>query len=134
MKKSIFLFLVFASLSVVSNAQEFITVTQRCPQCWGYGALSTYYGPVTCPSCAGHGAIQMTYRNPYYNSNNVSFRGETSDGYIYKGTITLRRVLSGGRDKFDFYRKGGIGYAKYRGLFYRLDGLHVTINGIQYYT
>ena len=98
MKKSIFLLFVFACLSVVSNAQEFITVPQKCPQCWGYGALSTYYGPVTCPSCGGHGAIQVTYRNPYYNPNNISFRGETSDGYIRKGTVTLKRVHSG---KFD---------------------------------
>ena len=133
MKKFIILSLLIACLGVAVNAQEFITVPQRCPQCWGNGLVASYYGPVRCPGCGGYGVIQVTVRNPNYNSN-VSFRGNNSDGYIHKGTIRLQRVISGTYDHFDYYVKRGVGYVKYHGLYYSLSGRYVTINNVKYYT
>ena len=117
-----------------AKAQEFITVTQACPQCWGYGMVTSYYGPVYCPGCGGMGRIQMTIRNPYYNPNNVSFQGANNDGYIPNGKITLKRVISGTCDTFDYYVKGDCEYVKYKGRYYSLKGNRVTIDNVQYYT
>lgn len=59
--------------------------------------------------------------------------GPDDDGFIYKGTITLTRVVSGKRDTFYLYNKRGVDYvatSKY-GPFYRLQS-RMTINGIDY--
>lgn len=59
--------------------------------------------------------------------------GPNDDGFIYKGTITLTRVVSGKRDSFYLYNKRGVDYvatSKY-GPFYRLQS-RMTINGIDY--
>lgn len=59
--------------------------------------------------------------------------GPNDDGFIYKGTITLTRVVSGQRDTFYLYNKRGVDYvatSKY-GPFYRLQS-RMTINGIDY--
>lgn len=128
MKKFIILSLLIACLRIAVNAQEFITVPQRCPQCWGNGLVASYYGPVRCPGCGGYGVIQVTVRNPNYT---VSFK---NNGYIHKGTISLKRVVGGTYDKFEYYVKGTIGYAKYRNTYYPLNERYVTINNIRYYT
>lgn len=56
-----------------------------------------------------------------------------SDGYIYKGTITLTRVVSGNRETFYLFNKGGVDYvAKSKsGPFYRL-ARRMNINGVDY--
>ncbi len=131
MKKFIILSLLIACLGLAASAQQYITVPQRCPKCMGYGLLTSLYGPMPCPGCCGYGVIQVTVLNPNYN---VSFRGDNSDGYIHKGTIQLKRVASGTYDTFDYYVKRGIGYAKYRGVYYSLSGRYVTINNVKYFT
>ena len=58
---------------------------------------------------------------------------QNSDGYIYKGTITLTRVVSGQRETFYHFNKRGVDYvakAK-KGPYYRL-ARRMTINHIDY--
>ncbi len=56
-----------------------------------------------------------------------------SDGYIYKGTITLTRVVSGKQERFYLFNKGGVDYVSTskRGPYYRL-ARRMTINNIEY--
>lgn len=56
-----------------------------------------------------------------------------SDGYIYKGTITLTRVVSGRQERFYLFNKGGIDYVatSKSGPYHRLTRC-MTINGIDY--
>lgn len=59
--------------------------------------------------------------------------GPNDDGFIYKGTITLTRVVSGKRETFYLFNKRGVDYvatSKY-GPFYRLQS-RMTINNIDY--
>lgn len=68
-----------------------------------------------------------------YGSNSPSFRGTNSDGYIYKGTITLTRITSGTTETFYHFNKGGVDYVatSKRGPYYRL-ARRMTINYINY--
>lgn len=65
----------------------------------------------------------------------ISFRGHNtnSDGYIYKGTITLTRVTSGIQESFYHFNKGGTDYVAISksGPYYRLSH-RMTINYIDY--
>lgn len=72
----------------------------------------------------------------------ASFSGNTcaaatydrnSDGYIYKGTITLTRVVSGKQERFYHFNKGGVDYVatSKSGPYYRLAS-RMTINHIDY--
>jgi len=56
-----------------------------------------------------------------------------SDGYIYKGTITLTRVVSGKQERFYHFNKGGVDYVatSKNGPYYRL-ARRMTINNIDY--
>lgn len=56
-----------------------------------------------------------------------------SDGYIYKGTITLTRVVSGKQERFYHFNKGGVDYVatSKSGPYYRL-ARRMTINNIDY--
>lgn len=56
-----------------------------------------------------------------------------SDGYIYKGTITLTRVASGRQERFYIFNKGGVDYVATSKSepYYRL-ARHMTINNIDY--
>ena len=56
-----------------------------------------------------------------------------SDGYIFKGTITLTRVVSGKQERFYHFNKGGVDYVatSKRGPYYRL-ARRMTINNIDY--
>lgn len=57
----------------------------------------------------------------------------SSDGYIYKGTITLTRVVSGRQERFYLFNKGGVDYVatSKSGPYYRL-ARRMTINNIDY--
>lgn len=59
--------------------------------------------------------------------------GPNDDGFIYKGTIILTRVVSGIREKFYLFNKRGVDYVatSKSGPFYRLQS-RMTINGIDY--
>ena len=56
-----------------------------------------------------------------------------SDGYIYKGTITLTRVASGRQERFYRFNKGGVDYVatSKSGPYYRL-ARRMTIDNIDY--
>lgn len=56
-----------------------------------------------------------------------------SDGYIYKGTINLTRIVSGRQERFYLFNKGGVDYVatSKRGPYYRL-ARRMTINHIDY--
>lgn len=60
-------------------------------------------------------------------------QNHNSDGYIYKGTIILRRVSSGIGDKFYLFNKKGVDYisTSKRGPYYRLMK-RMKINNIDY--
>jgi len=61
--------------------------------------------------------------------------GDDKDGYIHKGRITLYRVGSGQGDTFELYVKSATRYVKYKGRYYKIDGVqYVTINNIKYKT
>ncbi len=61
--------------------------------------------------------------------------GDDKDGYIHKGRITLYRVGSGVGDTFELYVKSATRYVKYKGRYYKIDGVqYVTINNIKYKT
>lgn len=75
-------------------------------------------------------------------ATSVGFSGNTcaaatydrnSDGYIYKGTITLIRVVSGKQERFYLFNKGGVDYVatSKSGPYYRL-ARRMTINHIDY--
>lgn len=59
--------------------------------------------------------------------------GPNDDGYIYKGTISLTRVVSGKKETFYLFNKRGVDYVATRksGPYYRLQS-RMTINGIDY--
>lgn len=71
------------------------------------------------------GVVVMTCSAASYNQN--------SDGYIYKGTIILTRVVSGQRETFYLFNKRGVDYVAKtkRGPYYRL-ARRMTINHIDY--
>lgn len=65
----------------------------------------------------------------------ISFRGHNtnSDGYIYKGTINLTRVVSGIQDNFHHFKKGGVDYvASSKSGPYLPLSHRMTINHIDY--
>lgn len=65
----------------------------------------------------------------------ISFQGHNtnSDGYIYKGTITLTRVTSGIQESFYHFNKDGTDYVatSKNGPYYRLSH-RMAINCIDY--
>lgn len=65
----------------------------------------------------------------------ITFRGHNtnSDGYIFKGTISLTRVYSGIQESFYHFNKGGTEYVatSKSGPYYRLAH-RMTINNIDY--
>ncbi len=74
-------------------------------------------------------------------TNSTRFTGNTcaaatydrnSDGYIYKGTISLTRVVSGKHERFYHFNKGGVDYVatSKSGPYYRL-ARRMTINHIE---
>lgn len=59
--------------------------------------------------------------------------GPNDDGFIYKGKITLTRVVSGRKDTFYLFNKRGVDYVatSKSGPFYRLQS-RMTIKGVDY--
>ena len=117
-----------------------------CSTCRGTGqVVQTFYHPyfgyqntnVLCPSCGG-GTFVACHNcggSGYIDKSNPIFKGENSDQYILKGSITLTRVTSGIKEKFDKYINGSGVYVKNRsGRFIRVNGNYqVEINYIWYY-
>lgn len=64
---------------------------------------------------------------------NAASYDQNSDGYIYKGTIILTRVVSGQRETFYHLNKRGVDYVAKtkKGPYYRL-ARRMTINHIDY--
>lgn len=77
--------------------------------------------------------IVVNNPNNMVNSCHAATYQQDSDGYIYKGTITLTRIVSGKRETFYHFNKRGVDYvAKYKkGPYYRLER-RMTINHIDY--
>ncbi len=67
------------------------------------------------------------------NVDEFSLQDRNSDGYIYKGTITLTRVASGRKETFCLFNKRGVDYVSTsrRGPYYRLSH-RMMINGVEY--
>ena len=76
-------------------------------------------------------SISISARNEQYQT--IELADRNSDGYIYKGTITLTRVSSGIRETFYLFNKRGVDYVatSKSGPYYRLSR-RMTINGIDY--
>lgn len=68
----------FVFFCITSNAQEYIQVKQSCAMCYGYGTITTMYGPAYCPNCHGSGVVIVTVPNPDYKpgSNGPSFKNK----------------------------------------------------------
>lgn len=73
---------------------------------------------------------EITAGSYYGDSESTGYGGEptfrgrdtNSDGYIYKGTINLTRVVSGIQEQFYHFNKGGVDYVatSKSGPYYRL--------------
>lgn len=92
--------MVFAFVAGV-NAQQYIQVKRACPQCMGYGAVTSYYGPVYCPSCGGCGYFVATVLNPNYNpyGSNVNFQGTANNGTYTRTSSSVIVYAEGGCNK-----------------------------------
>jgi|GEM_PF-6200879 len=84
-------------------------------------AGTTFATVISNPQEATYATCQAATQNP------------NSDGFIYKGTITLTRVVSGQQEVFYLFNKGGVDYvAKSKwGPYYRLSR-RMTIGHIDY--
>ena len=61
-----------------------------------------------------------------------SFRGN-GDGYVYQGTINLKRTTSGTYDRFPLYNYRGTNYVKVGSSYINISGTGtVNINNIKY--
>lgn len=72
----------------------------------------------------------------YKQNNNVTFKRDSSDGYIYQGSnISLTRVQSKRKDSFPHYKKGGYHYVKYGGSYIKVSGVgkFVWIGNVHYF-
>ncbi len=78
-------------------------------------------------------AADMVLPNAELTGNICMAYDRNSDGYIYKGTIYLTRVVSGKRDQFYLFNKGGVDYVatSKNGPYYRLAN-RMKINNIDY--
>ena len=62
----------------------------------------------------------------------MSFRGN-GDGYVYQGTINLKRTISGTYDRFPLYNYRGTNYVKVGSSYINISGTGtVNINNIKY--
>ena len=99
------------------NAQQYINVKRACPQCMGYGAVTSYYGPVRCPSCSGRGYFVVTIQNPNYNpyGGNVSFQGTANNGTYTRTSNSVTVCTEDGYTKgtYAIYLHGGQKYISF---------------------
>lgn len=122
--------LVLGTVEMVAQTNTpYITVTQRCPQCLGWGALSTMYGPVRCPSCGGCGAIQATYKNPYYVPSGPSFNSHYTPT---SHSVHVRCTTGTDKGFFKVYLSGGDKYIKFSNHWVALGNGYFTYNGNSY--
>ena len=86
------------------NAQQYINVKRTCPQCMGYGVVTSYYGPVYCPSCGGRGYFVATIPNPNYNpyGRNVNFQGAANNGTYTRTSNSVTVYTEDGYKKGDY--------------------------------
>ena len=90
-----------------------------------------------CSESIEASSVVMTCEMPSDTSAELISPGESmgpnDDGFIYKGTIKLTRVVSGIRDTFYLFNKRGVDYVatSKSGPFYRLQP-RMNINNIDY--
>ena len=88
MKKTLVISLLFILCESIYSQQ-----VVPCPQCYGYGTVMTYAGPMYCPTCGGAGRVVV---NPPQNQTStgkgeVNFQGKSHgdagapNGYVYQG-------------------------------------------------
>lgn len=104
---------------------------------FGIGHFGGFYDTVFGPD----DKTEITTSSYYSDSESdgyageITFRGHgtSSDGYIYKGTINLTRVVSRIQDSFYHFKKGSIDYVatSKRGPYLPLSH-RMTINHIDY--
>lgn len=58
---------------------------------------------------------------------------DSNNGFVYKGRISLRRVINGQYDSFDYYTRSDRGYVKFGNRYYPLSRTQITINNILYF-
>lgn len=84
--------------------------------------------------------VSVSLADAVFNNSNLmvqecaaATQNHNSDGYIYKGTITLRRLSSGIRDTFYLFEKRGVSYVSTskRGPYYKLER-RMKINNMEY--
>ena len=119
MKKTLVISLLFILCESIYSQQ-----VVPCPQCYGYGTVMTYAGPMYCPTCGGAGRVVV---NPPQNQTStgkgeVNFQGKShgdatppnssKDGYIYQGrSVKVNGIY------YKLYKKNGREY-----IYDRVDG------------
>lgn len=131
MKKLAFFLVFFLGVveMVAQSNTPYITVTQRCPQCMGWGALSTMYGPVKCPSCRGCGAFQAKYRNPNYVPTGPSFNSHYTPT---SHSVHVRCTTGADKGFYKVYLSGGGKYIKFNNHWVALGNGYFTYNRNSY--
>ena len=108
------------------NAQQYVTVKRACPQCMGYGAVISYYGPVRCPSCGGRGYFVATVQNPNYNTygSNVNFQGTANNGTYTRTSYSVSVSTENGYGKgsYSIYLHGGQKYIYFSNTWICIQG------------
>lgn len=93
--------MMFLSFVINGYAQQYINVKRTCPNCMGYGVVTSFYGSVYCSSCSGHGYVVAVVRNPNYNlyCNNINFQGASNDGTYTKTSYSVSIYTESGHPK-----------------------------------
>lgn len=125
--KRIAIILVMAFVFVAGvNAQLYINVKRACPQCMGYGAVTSYFGPVCCPSCGGRGYLVATILNPNYNpyGRNVNFQGAANNGTYTRTSYSVTVYTEDGYKKGNYaiYLHGGQKYISFSNTWICIQG------------
>lgn len=91
----------FFAIFLSVNAQEDACIKQMCPQCKGYGAVVTYYGPMCCPSCGGNGIVMLIVPNSSYRQN-ISFQGVSGNDVYTRTNYSVTVYTESGHCKGRF--------------------------------
>jgi DnaJ-class molecular chaperone len=111
--------LAIISMFIICTSMYSQTVVS-CPQCYGYGTIMTYAGPMYCPTCCGSGRVVVNLPQNTTSSERgeVSFQGKSHGdapaptGYVYQG----RSIKFNGR-YYKVYARDGKLY-----IFDKVDG------------
>ena len=78
-------------------------------------------------------ALTINPKEATFATCQAANQNPNSDGFIYKGTITLTRVVSGSKETFLLFDRRGVKYVakSQRGPFYRLSR-YMKIDNIEY--